>query len=79
MILKGTRTSGVMSVIEGVTEVQVEPISDENWLREAGLDPATTPAIQLISYQVRGEWESGYFRPGQAFLMNDTGKTVDRF
>lgn len=79
MILKGRRVSGVITITDGVTEVQAEAISDEAWLRDAGIDPAATPCIQLISFRVRDEWESGYFVPGQAFLMNDTGKTVDRF
>lgn len=80
MLLKYTyAATPVQVVVDDVTEVQTEGIDSPAWLTDAGFDPDRVPAVLLVTYTVRGEVRSVNCKPGHVFLMNDSGKTIDKF
>lgn len=82
MILKYTSVESdphVHFVVDNVTSVQVETITNPEWLMGAGIDAEKTPAIALVYFEARGETQSAHCKLGQVYLMNDSGKTIDKF
>lgn len=66
-------------VVDEVTELQVEYITRREQLIDEGFDPDKVPMVAHATYYTHGELRSSRCVPHHLFLMNDSGKTIDRF
>lgn len=84
MILKYTRYGEYsQTVVDGVTRVNVEYVNNHYRIEDVGLErvEGEIPSDAVVSYRRHGDddLQQEYCKPGFVFLMNDSGKTIDKF